>query len=154
MLSKDSILVKLVNHRQPLLRQALICWAPDSISLKRKRMYMGLIVFGQSKMPIGVDQVLCPCRVCEKDTWSDLMVESVYLHLYYLPIFPVDKLANLICEECGNKRYGLEFNSKLIPTYEEIKSKFRHPMRSFLLSAILGALILIATIVSTIGNKS
>jgi len=115
---------------------------------------MGLIIFGQTKMPIGVDQVLCQCRVCEKNTWSDLMVESVYLHLYYLPIFPVDKLANLICEECGNKRYEVAFDSRLIPAYAEIKSKFRHPLRSYLLSAVLGALILIAIVVSIIEGKT
>jgi hypothetical protein len=82
------------------------------------------------------------------------MVESVYLHLYFIPIFPVDKLANLICEECGNKRYGVEFSSKLIPNYEEIKSKFRHPLRTYLLSGILSALVLIAIIVSNIENKT
>lgn len=105
-------------------------------------------------MPIGVDKVLCQCRVCQKDTWSDLMVESVYLHLYYLPIFPVDKLANLICEECGNKRFGVAFDSKLFTTDTEIKSKFRHPLRSYLLSAILLSLILIAVVVSAVESKT
>lgn len=121
---------------------------------KCKRFQIGLIIFGQYRTPIGVDQVLCRCNSCQKDTWSDLMVESVYIHLYYIPIFPVDKLANLICEECGNKRYGIEFSSKFIPTYPEIKSRFRHPPKTYLLSGILFFLILIAIFVSVLDDKT
>jgi hypothetical protein len=76
------------------------------------------------------------------------MVESVYLHLYFLPIAPFDKVANLICEECGNKRYGVEFSAKLIPTYEEIRMRFRHPFKTYLLSGLFAILILIAISVS------
>jgi hypothetical protein len=108
---------------------------------------MGLIILGQTKTPIGVNQTFCRCNVCEKETWSDLMVESVYIHLYYLPVFPVDKLANLICEECGNKRYGLPFSSRVVSNYEEVKTQFRHPLRMYMLSGMLGLFILIAIIV-------
>jgi hypothetical protein len=114
---------------------------------------MGLIIFGQNKTPIGVTQTLCRCSVCEKDTWSDLMVESVYIHLYYIPVFPVDKLANLICEECGNKRYGLPFDSRVVSNLDEVKAQFRHPLRMYMLSGILGLPILIAIIVSKLESR-
>jgi hypothetical protein len=118
-------------------------------AITQKRMLeMSLLFFGQTTTPIGVEKVLCRCSVCEQDTWSDLMVQSVYTHIYYIPVFPVDKLANLICQECGNKRYGVAFDSKLISNYEEIKSKFKHPLRTYLLSGTVGLLILIALIVS------
>lgn len=82
------------------------------------------------------------------------MVESVYIHFCYIPVFPVDKLANLICEQCGNKRYGLPFNSQVISNYIEIKARFRHPLRTFLLPGLIGLLILIAVVVSKLESRS
>ncbi|GAB4092821.1 hypothetical protein GCM10028786_17480 [Flaviaesturariibacter terrae] len=70
------------------------------------------------------------------------MVESVYMHFFFVPILPVDKVANLICDECGNKRYGIAFDQSVIPNYAEIKGKFRHPVKTYLVSAIVGIGIL------------
>lgn len=107
---------------------------------------MGIIFFGQAKTPIGVDEVLMNCPSCEKATYSDLMVESNYFHVYGIPIFPIDKTCNLICQECNLKRYGLPFEKAVLPNFEEIKQKFRHPVRTYISSLILAGLILGAII--------
>ena len=109
---------------------------------------MGFIIYGQSKAAIGVDEVLVKCPSCEKDSWADLMVESLYFHIFWLPVFPFTKDANLICQECGLKRYGLSFSSKVISTYQEIKQKFRHPLRTYVGIIVIGALVLTGIVVS------
>ena len=107
------------------------------------------IKFGLAKTVIGIDEVLVKCPCCDKSSWADLMVESSYLHIYWLPIFPVDKVANLICTECGLKRYGLSFDSNFIPTYQEIKHKFRHPIKTYIPLLVLAFLIIVSVITTT-----
>ena len=109
---------------------------------------MAFLIHGQSKIGIGVDEVLVKCPSCEKDSWADLMVESQYFHIFWLPVIPVTKDANLICQECGLKRYGLSFSSRVIPTYEEIKQKFKHPIRTYFGLILIGSLILCGIIIS------
>ena len=111
---------------------------------------MGLIIFGQAKTGIGIDEVLVKCPSCDKSSWADLMVESSYFHIYWLPIFPFDKVANLICHECGLKRYGLPFDSDFIPNYQEIKHKFRHPIKTYIPLLVLAFLIIVAVITTTL----
>jgi hypothetical protein len=111
---------------------------------------MGFIIYGQSKAAIGVDEVLTKCPSCEKDTWQDLMVESLYFHIFWIPLFPFTKVANLICQECGLKRYGCSFNSKIIFSYQEIKHKFRHPIRTYTALLIISILILGGIVTSVI----
>jgi hypothetical protein len=107
---------------------------------------MGLIIYGHSKTPIGFDEVLVRCPSCEKSSWADLLVESQYFHIYWLPVFPFDKLANLICHDCGLKRYGIPFDPNLLSNYSEIKPKFRHPIKTFIPLLILAFAIIVAIV--------
>jgi len=110
---------------------------------------MGLLIFGQAKTPIGVDDVLVKCPSCGKTNWANLMVESSYFHIYWLPISPFDKAASLICHECGLKRYGLPFDSDVIPNHQEIKHKFQHPVRTYIPVLVLVFLIIVAIVTTT-----
>jgi hypothetical protein len=105
---------------------------------------MGILIYGQSKTIIGIDEVLVRCPSCEKSSWADIMVESKYYHIYWLPIFPFDKTVNIFCNECGLKRYELPFISTFIPTYPEIKHRFRHPIKTYSFLIIVIALVLVA----------
>lgn len=73
----------------------------------------------------------------------------MYYHVYFIPIFPYDKNVNIICGNCGLKRYGLSFDQNLFSHYEEIKRKYRHPFYTYTGAAIL-ILILVGTILSVL----
>jgi hypothetical protein len=108
---------------------------------------MGIIFYGSKQIPIGYEEIFVKCPCCETHNWADIMVISKYFHIYWLPMFPFDKAANLICKKCGLKRYELSFDDRLISNFEEIKGKFRHPwftysgigLFSFIVLAIIAA---------------
>jgi hypothetical protein len=102
---------------------------------------MAVFVTGHAKTIAGVDEVMVKCPSCEKDSWADLMVETLYFQIYWIPIFPFDKTANIICQECELKRFGLPFTSNLISNYSEIKNRFRHPLYAYSGSVIAGIFI-------------
>jgi hypothetical protein len=108
---------------------------------------MVLFKLGENKTIIGIDEVFIHCPSCESYQWSDIMVSGKYFHLYWIPIFPLDKELNIICRKCGLKRYGLSFNSKIISNYGEIKDKFRHPWYTYIGICILIVFILTIIIV-------
>lgn len=105
---------------------------------------MAFIVFGQKKTTIGIDEVLVRCPSCEKSSWADIQVDSLYFHFYWIPVFPYEKSVHIICNECGLKRYDLAFNANFIPTYPEIKHRFKHPLRTYSLTLIVGSVIILA----------
>jgi hypothetical protein len=87
---------------------------------------------GYKEVPVGVDELLVRCPCCEAHSWADVMVVSKYFHLYFAPMWPVAKEANVICHRCGLKRYGILFTEKLVDNFEEVKQRFKHPWFSYL----------------------
>ena len=110
---------------------------------------MGIIIYGNKETPIGLDEFLVKCPSCETHSWADVMVLSNYFHIYWIPMFPFDKNANIICKKCGLKRYGRAFDVSLISNYNEIKPQFRHPWFTY---AGVGTLtiLFIAVIVASV----
>lgn len=103
---------------------------------------MGLIIYGSKKVPIGYDEFLVKCPTCETSSWAEIMVVSSYFHMYWLPIFPYEKEANIVCKKCGVRRYGRPFDSKLISNFEEVRREFRHPWFSYIGAGLISIAIL------------
>ena len=111
-----------------------------------------MIILGQSETIAGMDEFFVKCPVCEGSTLADVMVTSKYFHIFWIPIFPVDKDANIICKTCGVKRFGLDFNEKLIgDQYSDAKAKFRHPWFTYL-GVTLFSLCILAVIIESLRN--
>ena len=98
------------------------------------------IKFGTQKVAIGTEEVFVRCPSCGKNSPADILVMSCYFHIYYIPVFPIEKEVSVICKECGMKRYNLPFDADIINNYEEIKSKFMHPWYTY---SIIGAFLLL-----------
>ncbi|MEO8413298.1 MAG: zinc-ribbon domain-containing protein [Ginsengibacter sp.] len=84
-------------------------------------------VMGTREIPIGMDEFLVKCPSCEGYSPADIMIVSKYLDFFWVPLFPIDKDANVSCKTCGLNRFGMNFDSGLITNYDEVKRKFRHP---------------------------
>jgi hypothetical protein len=102
-------------------------------------------VYGVREHAIGYDEFFVKCPACEAHNWADVMVISKYYHFYFIPMWPINKEANVICKRCGLKRYGISFNSVLISNFEEKRSHFRHPWFTYF-GLIIISLITIAFI--------
>jgi hypothetical protein len=114
---------------------------------------MAFIKTGENKIIIGVDELLVYCPSCESAQWSDIMVTGKYFHLYWIPILPVDKEVNIICRNCGLKRYGLPFNQKVFSDYEEIKSRFPHPWFNYIGIGVVILFVLVMLLTQLLKNS-
>jgi phage terminase large subunit GpA-like protein len=108
---------------------------------------MGIVFYGYKVVPIGVDESFIKCPACETHQYADIMVESHYYHVYWVPIMPYDKTALIICQNCGLKRNRMEISERWFSNYREIKSKFRHPWYAYsgiaIILFIIGVIILV-----------
>jgi len=93
--------------------------------------------YGIERANIDTGEFLVKCPSCETDQWAEVMVSSVYSHIYYIPLFPNDKDAYVCCEKCGLKRYGVPFNAKLIDNFEDVKRNYRHPWYTYIGAGII-----------------
>ncbi len=109
---------------------------------------MGLLLYGVKKANIRIDEFMVKCPSCEVDAYADIMITSNYYHIWYIPIFPFEKEANIICQKCGLKRYDVPFNARTFKNYAEIKNKFRHPWYTYITIALFLLIVLIAILVS------
>ena len=112
---------------------------------------MGFIIYGVQQADIGVDELMIYCPSCEADSFADMMIVSNYYHIYFIPIVPFEKEANIICKKCGLKRYKVPFGIRLFKNYHEIKNRFKHPIYTYSLAIFVLAIILISIVVSNIG---
>lgn len=109
------------------------------------------IKYGLERASINTGEFLVRCPSCETTQWAEIMVSSVYSHLYYIPLYPNDKDAFVCCKKCGLKRYGVAFNVKLINNFEEIKGKYRHPWYTYIGVSIIAFPFLIWLITTVVG---
>lgn len=113
---------------------------------------MALLIHGTRETFINLDEFLIKCPSCETDSWADVMLMSEYYHFYYVPLFPFDKNANVVCKKCGLKRYGMGFDKKLIKNLEEVKHQYKHPWFTYIGLILVGLLIASIMITSILHN--
>ena len=82
--------------------------------------------YGLERTPIGIDECFVRCPHCETHQWAEMLVSSVYTHVYYIPIYPADKDAMVVCKKCGLKRYGVPINANLLNNYAEVRKLYKH----------------------------
>ena len=93
---------------------------------------------------IDVGEYMVYCPSCEGHCMADVMIVSNYYHFFFVPIFPIEKEVNMICQECGLKRCGAGFNSKTFVNFDQIKHLYRHPWFTYIgvgIAAIMTLLI-------------
>lgn len=109
------------------------------------------LFFGTREIPVGMDEYQVRCPSCEGYSPADIMIVSKYFDFFWLPLFPIDKDANVICKTCGLKRFGMNFDSGLIPNYSNVKRNFRHPWFTYI-GGVLLILILVIAIFAALLN--
>jgi hypothetical protein len=107
---------------------------------------MLFVKFGVLPTTIDIGEYMVKCPSCESDSWADVIVISNYYHFYYLPIFPINKEANIYCTKCELKRYGAPFDSKLIGNYHEVKHLYHHPWFTYIGIGIAAFVVLMMII--------
>ncbi|WP_276484904.1 hypothetical protein [Paraflavitalea pollutisoli] len=52
---------------------------------------MAILIYGQRKAIIGLDDALVKCPVCEGDRSADVLMKSRYFHFYWIPLYQCTK---------------------------------------------------------------
>lgn len=107
--------------------------------------------YGLQKTPIDIGDFLVKCPSCETDQWAEVMVCSVYSHVYYIPLFPNDKEAMVVCKKCGLRRHGVSFNAKLVSNYQEVKHLYRHKWFTYIGAAVIALPFVLWVILAVLG---
>jgi len=102
------------------------------------------LFMGTAETPIGMDEFLLKCPCCEGYSPADVMIISKYFYFFWIPVFPFEKDANVICRSCGLKRFDMIFDYTLINNYSDVKRNFRHPWITYILSALFMLFLAIA----------
>ncbi|WP_277749886.1 zinc-ribbon domain-containing protein [Chitinophaga barathri] len=80
------------------------------------------------------------CPVCNSSQHAEVMVYSEYVHVYYIPFFPVGKDAFTVCSQCGFKK-TTPLTRGFCSAHSLDYRKYRHPMRTFSGLLTIGGLI-------------
>jgi hypothetical protein len=107
-----------------------------------------MIIYGFKRTTIGFQEQSIKCPSCEKESMADLMITARYLHIFWIPFFPLGKRLDIICKECGLRKQDLYLDTKLIINGNEIKKSFRYPFFTY-----IGFIILLLFIISVIVSK-
>lgn len=107
---------------------------------------MALIIWGIKTATIGMDECIIRCPACEAHNFADVMIVSKYLHIYFVPIVPFTKEANIICHKCGLKRYNVPFEKRLFSNFDEVKNRFKHPWYTYAFLIFVFLVILVAVL--------
>lgn len=110
---------------------------------------MAFIIYKVKKATIGIDEMMIKCPSCETDSFADVMITSNYYHMFFIPMFPFEKEANIICQQCGMRRYEVPFNARTFKNYQEVKQKFRHPWYTYFFCIVM-ALVILITVIFTV----
>jgi hypothetical protein len=108
------------------------------------------IIYGKRRVPIGIDELFIACPSCEAHNPSDIMISSTYIHVFWIPAFPIRKDASLICKKCGLKRYDFDFDSRALDEYKDLRSKFRHPFYTYIGVAFFLTIIALSLLVKVL----
>ncbi len=101
-----------------------------------------MIIFGSRATNIGnFDVRNSKCEYCQNDSTQRISVFGKYVHIFWIPIFPIGKKAVAECTHCKRTIEQKEFSSKLSQLYQENKSKAKRPFWHWLGLIIVACLL-------------
>ena len=107
------------------------------------------IIHGKDKFFIRVfEPLFYKCPYCESVNSTEVFIYSQYFHFFWIPAFPIKKVAIAKCTECDTSRSQEKFGLKLSEHITEELKNTKHPFYSWTLLLLTGALILLAVILS------
>ena len=106
-------------------------------------------VKGKGKIFIRIfEPLFYKCPYCDAESTTEVYFYSYYFHVFWIPVFPIRKIATAKCTECDTLRSEERFGPKLVDSVNEEMKSVKHPFYSWTLLILVGALILFAIIVS------
>jgi len=106
------------------------------------------LIRGKGKFFIRLfDPLLYKCPYCDEINSTEVFIYSNYFHIFWIPVFPIKKVAIAKCTECNATRSDERFGPKLTEHLEEELKNTKHPFYSWALLILFCSLILLTIII-------
>lgn len=113
-----------------------------------------MIIFGSKASNIGHFEVPnSKCAYCENESTQRISVFGKYAHIFWIPFFPMGRKAFAECTHCKRTIDQKDFSPTLSQLYQENKFKAKRPLYHWLGLGIIGAFMLLTTIIGITREK-
>lgn len=105
-----------------------------------------MIIYGAKSKVLAKEPVTQKCPNCESQHTLNMYVVQRYAHVFWIPLFPFEKTG---ISECSNCKQVLELRKMppaLVSAFPPIKANAKTPIWMFVGLALIGVLIISATI--------
>lgn len=101
-----------------------------------------MIIYGYRSTTLGSETITAPCSQCQHGS-ATLWGFSRYFHIWYIPLFPFQKMFVLECQSCKKTSEKKEWQETVRNTIQSKASNYKTPIWAFaglfLGAAIFGA---------------
>jgi hypothetical protein len=107
-----------------------------------------MIIYGSRATQLAKEPISVPCPHCQSSNTIDMYVFQRYAHVFWIPFFPVAKTGASQCGHCKKVLKLKEMPSSLRVAFNEVKSRTKTPLWTFIGVALIGILIINGAIAS------
>ncbi len=113
-----------------------------------------MFVIGYRSRVLGSSSVKTNCKNCNNEVIYTIVVTGTYLHLFWIPIFPLFKSVKGQCKNCNKVIDLVAFSPEMKNQYFVKMPEYKHPIFHWLGTIILVSLILIISLPSLFNKIS
>jgi hypothetical protein len=90
-----------------------------------------MIIYGIKTSKTATEILACQCANCETPNTIQMTLLQKYAHVFWIPLFPINKTAKTTCSHCKQVLEKKEFNKDLNHSFKVMKTKTKIPVWSF-----------------------
>jgi hypothetical protein len=105
-----------------------------------------MIIFGMKAHQLAKETLFESCQNCKTQNSIDLFIFQKYAHVFWLPFFPLGKIAVTQCQHCKQSLTQNEMPPSFIISADDLKSKTNVPFWTFTGLAIVALFFLVEII--------
>jgi len=100
-----------------------------------------MIIYGSRAKQLAKETIAEPCPHCQSNNTVDMYVFQRYAHIFWIPFFPVTRTGASQCAHCKQVLKLKEMPSSLRVAFDNVKSRTKTPIWTFIGVALIGLLI-------------
>jgi hypothetical protein len=112
-----------------------------------------MIIYGSRAKHLATEQSHEACTSCGTHSSVQLHVFQKYAHVFWIPFFPIGKIAATECQHCKGVLKVNQFSPSTRLAYDNIKSQTKTPVWMFSGLALLAAFIIFSSYQSSQKDK-
>jgi len=101
-----------------------------------------ILFYGVRSRKLAAAPVSGDCQVCGNRACQEMNLMLRYVHVFWLPIFPIGKKAVITCQQCQSRTEKASFTELQLEQLNELRNTHRTPAQYYIGIIILTLLVL------------